>query len=38
MIVAFGFLDRALDMLGLVYVTTIVWKAARGYPIGRWLF
>jgi len=38
MIVAFGFFDRFLDILGLLYVVTVIFKMARAYPVRRWFF
>ena len=38
MIVLMGFMDRALDLLGLIYFGTVLVKITKGYPMKRWLF
>lgn len=30
--------NHVLDGLGIYFICTTVWKAARGYPLHRWLF
>ncbi len=30
--------NHSLDALGTVFLCTIIWKIARGYPISRWFF
>jgi hypothetical protein len=30
--------NHVLDGLGLIYLSTIIWKGARGYGIRRWFF
>jgi hypothetical protein len=31
-------LGQALGGAGLIYILTITWKIARGYPVRRWFF
>lgn len=38
MIVLMGFMDRALDFLGLIYFATVLVKITKGYPVKRWFF
>jgi len=30
--------NHVLDGLGLIYLSTTIWKAARGYGFRRWFF
>jgi hypothetical protein len=30
--------NNFLPAIGVIYLGTIVWKAARGYPFRRWFF
>jgi hypothetical protein len=30
--------NHILPAFGVFYLGTVVWKVAKGYPIGRWFF
>ena len=31
-------LSHILDAIGIIYLISVTWKVARGYPLSRWFF